>query len=415
MTIRKSRHLYYVCTIVASLAITSSSSMAQESNSDMTWLIQQIKKHPQVIAAKEALSGNLFQADSLDKALYNPQISSNFGKEGSDRTYTLGINQTIDFTNKRDSRRQQAVFARISARKNYELLMQNKMAQALNAMVTWESSLKRSELVSQQEKQLEDLLEIVKQRASSGDLGQLDAELTYLSLSQRFGVTARVQAQLRRAEANLKQMLPDWNNNSVAMPTKNWDHQIEQGYDDTLDDHPMVQMAKAKWEVALFNSEVAKKRKKADPTVGLQAGKIGRDDVLSLTFSMPLYVRNNFSLQYKSANQLAIAAESNYYAVKRKQQFSIKASQMALREYRNRYQKWQNLMQGRGENSESLLQKQWNVGDISTTEYLLTLQQRTQGLLAGIDLEQEYQSAVIQLLLDTAQLYSTQATTETSK
>ena len=63
----------------------------------------------------------------------------------------------------------------------------------------------------------------------------------------------------------------------------------------------------------------------------------------------------------------------------------------------------------------SLLQKQWKVGDISTTEYLLTLQQRTEGLLAGIELEQEYQFALIQLLLDTAQLYPTQATTEKSK
>jgi outer membrane protein TolC len=385
-------------------------SNAQTKN-DLNWLINQIRKHPEIIAAKEALSGDLYQADSLDKALYNPEISSDFGKEGSDRTYTLGINQTIDFNNKRDSRRQQAVFARVSAQKDYELLMQNKMAQALNALVSWESSLKRSKLVSQQEKQLEDLLEIVNKRTSSGDLGQLDAELTYLSLSQRFGETARVQAQLRRAEANLKQLLPDWNNCSVAIPKKNWDNQIEQGYDDLLEKHPIVQMAKAQWEVALLTAEVAKKNKKADPTVGLEAGKLGSEDVLSLTFSMPLYVRNNFSLQYKAANQQAIAAESNYHAAKRKQQFSIKASQLALKEYRNRYQKWQNLMQGRGENSESLLQKQWNVGDISTTEYLLTLQQRTEGLLAGIELEQEYQSAVIQLLLDTAQLYS--PTTET--
>ena len=130
---------------------------------------------------------------------------------------------------------------------------------------------------------------------------------------------------------------------------------------------------------------------------------------------MPLNIRNNFSLQYKAANQQAIAAESSYLAAVRKQKFAIQASKLALNEYDNRYKRWRTLMQGRGENSESLLQKQWKVGDISTTEYLLTLQQRTEGLLAGIELEQEYQFALIQLLLDTAQLYPTQATTEKSK
>ena len=86
-------------------------------------------------------------------------------------------------------------------------------------------------------------------------------------------------------------------------------------------------------------------------------------------------------------------------------------SQDVVHEYSNRYRKWNLLMQGRDKNSEKLLQNQWSIGDISTTEYLLTLQQRTEGLLSGIELEQEYKTAVIQLLLDTAQLKQTKAST----
>lgn len=406
------RYLVIFCLV----AITVSNLVvAKENKQNISWLTEQIKKHPQVKAAKEFLNAQLYEADSLDKAIYNPELSSDFGKEGSERTYTLGINQTIDFTNKRESRRQQSVFARIGAKMNYKLLMQNKMAQALNALITWETALKRSKLVSQQEKQLEDLLEIVKQRNKSGDLGQLDAELTYLSLSQRFGETARIQAQLRRAESDLRDLLPDWQNNTVDIPLNSWDTKDQQITDSLISQHPTVQVAKARWEEAMLVAEIERKNKKADPTIGLEAGKLGSDDVLSLTFSMPLNIRNNFSLQYKAANQQAIAAESSYLAAVRKQKFAIQASKLALNEYDNRYKRWRTLMQGRGENSESLLQKQWKVGDISTTEYLLTLQQRTEGLLAGIELEQEYQFALIQLLLDTAQLYPTQATTEKSK
>ncbi len=407
-----SRYLVATSLIVVAISVSA----IEESQPDFLWLKQQIVKHPQVLAARQSMKANLYQADSLEKATYNPELSTDFGNEGPDRTYTLGINQTIDWSNKRGSRKQQAVFARISAQKNYAFVLQTKMAEALNALINWQAIKNQSQLVTQQENQLENLLEIVKKRTKSGDLGQLDAELAYLSLSQRFGQSARVQAQLRRIEASLGELLPDWNKRKITLSQSQWSHVIDKTAEELVDDHPAVQAAKAQWEISVFAAEIALKRKKPDPTIGLGAGKLGRDDVLSLSLSIPLYVRNNFSLLYKAADQQAMASEANYHAVRRKQLFAIKASQAAVKEYKRRFQKWQNLMQGRDKNSENLLQKQWSIGDISTTEYLLTLQQRTAGLIAGIELEQEYQSALIQLLLDTAQLDTTQAqTTETMK
>ena len=64
------------------------------------------------------------------------------------------------------------------------------------------------------------------------------------------------------------------------------------------------------------------------------------------------------------------------------------------------------MIQGRDKSFEDLLTKQWQLGDISTTNYLLTLQQRTQGLLAGIQLEQNYKNAIINYLTDTALLFN---------
>jgi outer membrane protein TolC len=397
----KYRYIVYVCLIVLTL---SDSVIAKETDIDSIWLSNQIAKHPQIIAAKQALSGDMFQADSLENALYNPELSSDLGKEGSDNTYTIGINQTFDITNKRGSRKQQAVFSRVVAQINYELLLQNKMAQALKTLISWKAIKKQSDLLVQQEKQLEDLLEIVKKRTQSGDLGQLDAELAYLSLSQRFGQTAKIQVEMRRIESQIRELLPDWNNNTFS--SNLWQNSIviDESPIDYIDNHPLVQKAKSQWEIALLESQLAKKNKKADPSFGLEAGKLGSDNVLSLSFSIPLYVRNDFSLQYKAANQHAMAAEANVHAERRTQLYSIKASQSAVKEYSKRFLKWQTLMRGRGENSENLLQKQWNIGDISTSEYLLTLQQRTEGLIAGIELEQDYNLSIIQLLHDTAQL-----------
>lgn len=386
------------------MMVVSTGTIARDFESDITWLTEQVSKHPQVIAAKQAMDSTLTTADSFELPLYNPVIGSNYDSEGQDDIYSIGISQTIDRTDKRGSRTEQAVYSRISAKQNYAFIIQQKKAEVLNVLINYQATQKRAALASEQEQQLENLLEIVKKRSASGDLGQLDTELAYLSLSQRFGQTARVQAQLKRVEAQIRELLPDWPEQNLELETSQWQKFYQLDAQIAVENHPMVQAAKAQWQVAEMVAEVAAKNKKADPTIGVSAGQINNDGLLSLSFSMPLNVRNDFSLAYKAANQQSLSAESNYQAVKRKQYYAILASQQALNEYKKRFDKWQNLMQGRAKDSENLLQRQWNVGDISTTQYLLTLQQRTEGLLAGIELEQEYQSALIQLLLDTAQL-----------
>ncbi|MCF6300363.1 MAG: TolC family protein [Proteobacteria bacterium] len=376
---------------------------AKESDADLQWLQKQILKHPSVIAAKKAMSSSLYLADGLEKAIYNPELSTDFEREGSTKNYSLGISQTIDRSDKRGSRTQQATYVRIAAKKNYEMLVQEKTAEALYGLIRWQASQKQSILVAKQELQLENLLAIVKKRQQSGDLGQLDAELAFLSLSQLFGQSARVQAQLKRAEFQVRELLPDWDAKNTPFAESLLSGNVKTSTQQILDSHPFVLAAKAQWDVSQSSAELARKNKKADPTFGLSAGKVDNDNLLAVSFSMPLNFRNNFSSEYQAALQMALSAESAYMAIRRKQQFTIEASQAALVEYQNRYNKWQFLMQGRDTMSENLLEKQWNVGDISTTEYLLTLQQRTEGLIAGIDLEKEYQMALVQLLIDTAQ------------
>ena len=143
---------------------------------------------------------------------------------------------------------------------------------------------------------------------------------------------------------------------------------------------------------------------KADPTFGINAGQTDRENVLGVTFSMPLNIRNNYSAQARAVNQQAIAAEANFRSVMRKQRFAIQSSTDTLLTYQMNYQRWQQLMDGRGKRSGDLLQKQWQSGDVSTTEYLLALQQRAEGLIAGIELQSQFQLSQIDWLLQVGQI-----------
>ncbi len=376
-------------------------SHAQNSD-DFNWLRAKIEQHPDIIAAKAQWQSSNYQATFNQQPLYNPTLESDYEREGSDSNFSVGLSQTFDRNNKHTNLKDIANLQKTAAKFNYQLALLNKISQALLAINNYQATKKQALLLLQQEKQLETLLALVKSRVKNGDLGQLDAELAYLSLSQGFGQSAKIEADLKTSQAQLSELIGQWqqhNFNSLAIS------QEQLKYNDELHkNHPQVKAAFTQWQQAQKQAELAKKYKKNDPSFGISAGKVANENLLSFNFSMPLNLRRNFDSAYLAATQQVVAAESNYLAAVRQQKYTIQASYDALKSFENRYNKWQNLMQGRDNNLAKLLQKQWQLGDISTTNYLLTLQQRTQGLLAGIELERQYQAAIINYLTDTAQL-----------
>jgi outer membrane protein TolC len=390
----------FLCALYLPGAVTAEPSNLAWRN----WLIGQLQSHPAVIAAKEQKNAAFSKADGKTKALYNPELESEFEQEGDANNYTVGISQTIDWWDKRGIRSQQAEYSRAAALQAYELVWQQKIADSLESMVEWQAASKQSELAIQQETQMETLITIIRDRKKAGDLSQVDAELALLNFSQKLNETAHAQVRLRQAEAKLRELLPDWSPRQTEIPSELWIQAIAQARAQWVDKHPVVVAAKAEWEALQKSSKLAALDAKAEPTFGLNAGKSGEDNVVALSFSMPLNIRNNFSAEVQAANQEALSAESLYRAIRRKQLFAIESSRASLDEFQQRYQRLNTLMRGRGERAESLLEKQWRSGDLSTTEYLLALQQRAEGLVAGIELQTQYRLARIDWLFQTGQL-----------
>lgn len=369
------------------------------------WMQNQISLHPEVIAAKEKMNAAISLAEGRERPLYNPELATEYDREGKDNNYRIGVNQTIDLWDKGGARKQQARFTRTAAQQIFELTLQQTTAEAMQALIAWQAASQQAELAQKQERQMDTLLDLVKARQLAGDLGQVDAELTYFSLSQRLKETAQAQAALRKAEARLHELLPDWSPERAQIHEEFWSANMNQiQADQWRDDYPAVVAAKAEWQALQESVELSRRDAKADPTIGINAGESGEESVVGLTFSIPLHIRNNFSSEVLAASQEASSAKARYQAIRRKQQFTIEGTQAALQEYQQRFERWQDLMQGRGERSGQLLEKLWRSGDMSTTEYLLAMQQRTEGLIAGIELRSQFQSARVDWLFQTGQL-----------
>lgn len=389
-------------------------SAAETSSSELSWgawLGQQVDKHPEVMAAKERMNAAFSTAESREQATYNPELESEYEFYDNDESdnYRIGISQTIDLWDKRGARTEQASFNRVAAKNDYRARRQQQMSEVLLALSEWRADRQLAEFSTRQEEQLNTLLSLVEQRQRSGDLGQIDAELAFLGLSQTLNSTALAHAARVVSEARVRELLLGWSPMAAKIPESFW---REQGFSAAekssastwLEQHPAVVTARASWQAEQQAAVLAERDAKADPTLGLSGGQDAGDNVVGLSFSMPLNIRNTYRAQVRAAEQQVLAAEADFLAVRRQQQYSIQSSAGVLREYQMRLQRWQSLNKARAKSSGELLQKQWRSGDLSTAEYLLALQQRADGLAAGIELRQSFEAARINWLLNIGQL-----------
>jgi len=370
------------------------------------WLEDQVRQHPAIVAARETMNAALSIADGQKRPLYNPELETEYEREGSADNYRLGFSQTIDWRDKRGTRNRQAVFSREAAVKNYKLAVAQKTSAALSALIDWKAARQTAELARKQETQLDTLLELVTKRQRAGDLSQVDAELAILSLSQRLNAAAQAQVDLKKSEVSSREILPEWTTELANIPDKFWVIHLKSESDRWLEQYPAVAAARAEWKVLKQAAVIARKQTRSDPSFGVNIGKTDGDDVLGLRLSVPLNIRNNFSAEARAASQLAMSAQSRYQTVLRRQQYAAEAAKAVLSELKQRLERWQKLIQGLEKNSEKLLERQWLSGDLGTAEYLLALQQRAEGLKAGIELQKQYQSAHIDWLFQTGQLHT---------
>lgn len=369
-----------------------------------SWLNRQVNKHPDIISANESMSAVFSKFEGSKLPLYNPELATGYEREGTANNFSLGINQTIDLWNKQDVRATQGNYRLTAASKRFSYTVEEKTAKALQALINWQSAKSTTKLALEQEKQLEALLDIVTERQEAGDLGQVDAELTFLNLTQLLSKTAQIQVKLKQAEAQVKELLPDWKPGTQIYPQQGLGVTNFQVSPQWVSQHPLVIEANALWNIQKSEAQYALLETKADPTIGISAGKNNRENVVGVTFSMPLNIRNDYSANAKAENQQAISAEANFHSVFRKQKFLIQANTDSLVSNKSYLERWQKLMAGRGKNSAQLLQKQWQVGDLNTSDYLLALQQRAEGLYAGIELQKEFKLSEVEWLLSVGQI-----------
>ena len=389
-----------LCSVLLSIPLFGQAETVNWTN----WLTGQISKHPDVMAATEQAAARNQDAEASEQPLYNPELSVGADRTGSENNFEAGLSQTIDWSDQQGALKDKAKLIRLSAEADLNEAVLAQTSESLFALVEWRAATRAEEIAESQQHRLNALLEQVEQRQQAGDLGSTDAELLFLSLSQQLSELAQAKAAVDRAETQVRERLPDWRPQDGGIPGHIWPALASRVDNDNLLDHPSIAAARARWQVLRSEAEVVSRRATASPTVGLSGGRDGGENLVGLTFSIPLNVRNNYSAETRAANRRALEAEARFQALYRKQQYDLAGARAAWKRYDTQLSRWTELSQGRVQRSADLLEKQWQVGDLSTSEYLQALGQRAESLKTGIELEKQAQLGLIELLSQSGEL-----------
>jgi outer membrane protein TolC len=382
------------------------SSQTDRSNNNSQWskwILNQVQSLPSMKAIDMGTLVADEQRNASQQALFNPELGA-FYVDKDDEEYGMMVSQTIDWFDKRSANAQ-------LGQVDYDLVMLDKLLQieeklsdALNAFIEYSMSKKLLDVSKNQEKLLTKLSTDLRLREAAGDVGQIDAEMAYLSLSQNLQQISLTEIRFRKAQANLQQSL---NSKDLSYNPKSsiWVNEVAATeVDSNITSGLRVQMAQKQLEQSLSQSKIAQLNKKVNPTIGLGAGRDGDENTVLFELSIPLNVRNTFSAEYSAALHKVNQTELELKEQQRLLKNDIEQSLNNYQALKTRVMTWEKLTGTRLKNTQKLLNKQWKSGDISTSDYLFALRQRTDTLIASIELNGEMHKAWVEWLLASSQV-----------
>ncbi len=360
--------------------------------------------NPGIKSVQAAQDAAVAKAQAADQPLYNPELELDV--ENTDvQTSSMGINQTIDWGDKRDARSQTARFRQQAFAAKLQTARQVLAADVLHALANYHSDNEMAALTKQRIELLQGFVGLAKKRRLSGDLGQ--AELTLAKL-------AFVEANMQRTRATTRLM--ETQQQLIALVGGNrheWPHLpdvlpplelAEQNIDDILMQLPVLREQRSRIAAAKANIIFRRRARQPDPTIGLRGGREASDNLIGVSLSIPLFVRNNFRAEVDVANSQLIQTERQSQNITRKVRAKLLSSARRYQLVWKTWQDWKQAGQFSLVNQTTLIQQLWQAGEISTTEYFMQLNQTLDTRLSAIELRNDLWRTWIDWLLASGQI-----------
>lgn len=357
------------------------STMTQATNQAKlaAWINNVVTQHPSLYAAKAASSSSKALLHAANQPLFNPEIELEFERTDVD-TKTFGISQTIDWGDKQSAQSRIAYFKWQQSLSELAIKQQQVSADALLALAQYQSSIEILNVANKRMDSMTQFINIAKQRFNAGDLTEIDLSLAQLTRSEANFQLANAESKLIASTQTLLVLLGSntdeaLNELPLMLSTPNAPKQSVSDVDALLDSLPEMKLALARMNIARASIKLRQREQRPNPTIGMTTGKEGDEHLSNITFSMPLFVRNNFSAEVNAANEQLIVRQREAINTRRLLAAKLKTTTQTLALNRLAWLQWQATGRISLFQQEPLLKRLWQVGELSTADYLVRLKQ----------------------------------------
>ncbi len=363
-------------------------------------------EHPAADASEQTLVAARARASASSLPIYNPELELAVDDEGADRSTTAGIGMTLDLHGKRRARSAagDATLALAEAEAHWR---RSTFAQAwLHAWADHQTAQHRVQLGAQRVGLVQRFADLAEKQLSVGDISSLERDLALLARDQGVAEQAILLADAAAAEeafrivGGVPAQAPAIS--AAAIPPE------LVASDEHLLDVPEQKIALAQSMQADSLVRVAERERRADPTLSLRAGKIdfgpSTDNIIGLSFSMPLFVRNDHRAEVVAAQADHDAAAAEQRVISMQVAARAERTRATYTAVRDAWMQWARSPGTDVASRASLLERLWRAGEVSTADYLIQLQQTLDTTLAGADLQGRVWRAYVDALYATGQL-----------
>jgi cobalt-zinc-cadmium efflux system outer membrane protein len=378
--------------VLSGLLVLSCNSFAAERSADPK-LAQFVKTvvdtHPQVRAAQAALEASGARKHAASRPLYNPEFSVD--AENSDtQTRSLGISQTLDWGGKRTARTAVAESERLAVEAGYLAVRWNVTTLVLAGLANHQTSVKRDALAVARVSLMTEFASLAERRFQAGDLTQVEQDLASLAATGARMQRATVVADLAEARQLLLSQAP----NSQPQHWPSLPTQLPQLPPSAKEPErlvlmlPSVQVAQRKVDVAKATVELRRRERRPDPTISLAGGEEDDHTLFGLNLSIPLPIRNRFGHEVTAAIADQSQARALADDVMRRAYARLVSAGERYQFSNGAWADWE--LTGRSSLSRQgdQLRRLWEAGEISSTDYLVQVQQTLDVQEAALDLRQ---------------------------
>jgi len=370
--------LLIATTVAVSAPVPTPPGVNVVATSSFKTLILDIQKNnPAVLAAEAALEAAQANLEAAERPLYNPSIE--LDAENTDiKTTTLGISQTIDWDDKRQARYRLSETELLAAEAELALARRELAVEVLTSLAQYQMMRKFRELAIQRSHLMQAFADTAKQRLLAGDVSQLDIALARVAYTEARMQQGSAEANLISFDVALQAVSGEkkslWPPLPDALPKLSDKMDLQA----LIGGLPEIIIQQSQYDNAKAQIDVSKRERRADPTIAIRGGREDDENLFALSLEIPLFIRNSFRAEVRAASQEALQAEQVLIESRRRALARLEGAIASYQVAVITWQSWLDTGQSSLNEQVYLLEKLWQAGELSATDYLIQSRQNVE-------------------------------------